>query len=156
MLRRRLKYYLIKFLRLKGAPGKIALGFAVGACVNFFPTFGIGLPFAGLMAGMVTASIPAGLLGDLFFKPLFPLFFYLNLITGYFFWSDRAYNIKRLTKFLIHHKAAAFGAMGKAFFTGAIINSLILGTILYLIVYFIIERYRMQLLKWLLHKSRRN
>lgn len=156
MLRRRLKLNLIKFLRLKGAPGKIALGFALGACVNFYPTFGVGVPFAGLMAGIAMANVPAGLLGDIIFKPLFPFFFYLNLMTGHLFWSGKHGNLSRLWWTLIHRPTLhKLGAMGKVFFTGAVVNSLILGTILYILIYFIVERYRGQILKLLVARNRR-
>lgn len=155
MFKRRLKYNLIKFLRLKGAPVKIALGFAVGAVINFYPTFGFGVPLAGLTAAAFFSSIPAGILGDLIFKPFFPLFFYLNLVTGFWLWSGKTYSIFYIKKILRHHHLAEIGSLGKVFFFGAIINSLILGTILYTFVYFVVERYRLVILKWLVRRNGR-
>lgn len=152
-VRRQVRFTLIKFLRLKGAPRKIALGFAIGACVNFYPTFGIGVPLAGLLAGLAMASIPAGLLGDVAFKPLFPVFFYLNLVTGYIFWP-RGYN--HIHKIRVEHlemKMATFYKLGKVFFAGALLNSLIMGTVLYAIVYFIMRKYRQPLLKMLMRRG---
>lgn len=156
MVRRRLKLNLIKLLRLKGAPGKIALGFALGACVNFYPTFGVGFPFAGLVAGIAMANVPAGLLGDVVFKPLFPFFFYLNLLTGKIFWPARYNNLRHLWKTLVHHPdLSKLETVGKVFFTGALINSLILGAILYLLTFFMVQRYRGQILKLLVSWNRR-
>ena len=155
MYKRRLKYYLIKFLRLRGAPSKLALGFAMGACVNFYPTFGVGIPIAGFTAGIIMASVPAGLIGDILFKPLFPVFFYLNLMTGYFLWPNEARNLNHIQRILKHPKLSNLGDISKVFFTGAVINTLILGTILYILIYFIVERYRVFLLKWLIRKNGR-
>lgn len=155
MIERQVKVNLIKFLRLKGAPGKLALGFAVGACVNFYPTFGFGVPLAGFAAGIVLASVPAGLLGDIIFKPLFPLFFYLDLVTGYFFWGNRTQDLNNLWHALLYPDLATLAVIGKVFLTGAVINSLVLGTILYILIYVIVERYRLPVLKRLVSKNRR-
>ncbi len=155
MLRRRLKFNLIKFLRLKGAPGKLALGFAVGACVNFYPTFGFGVPLAGVVAAVFLANVPAGLLGDIIFKPLFPFFFYMNMVTGYLVWTSRLQDVRHLWRVLLQPKSSTFAEVSKVFFAGAVINSLITGTILYICIYLMVKRYRLRVLKWLVGKNRR-
>lgn len=155
MVKRRLKYNLIKFLRLKGAPAKVALGFAIGACINFYPTFGVGVPLAGLAAAVFFANISAGILGDIVFKPLFPLFFYLNMATGCMVWPKQNIQPINLSETLLKPSLSSLGTLGKVFFIGAVINSLILGTILYLLIYFVVERYRLSMLKWLIRKNRR-
>lgn len=152
-MRRRVRFTLIKFLRLKGAPRKIALGFAIGACVNFYPTFGIGVPLAALFAGLAMASIPAGLLGDVAFKPLFPVFFYLNLVTGYIFWPRGNNDVNKLWVEILNMKMITFIKLGKIFFAGALFNTLILGTVLYAVVYFIMRKYRQRLLKMLMRRG---
>lgn len=156
MFKRRLKYNLIMFLRLKGAPAKLALGFAVGACVNFYPTFGFGVAIAGLMAAVFFANVPAGLLGDIIFKPLFPFFFYLNMLTGYLLWPNQLHQVHHLQQMLLHPKVRALAVLGKVFFAGAIINSLILGTFLYFFIYLMVKRYRLSVLKWLVGRNRRS
>lgn len=155
MLKRRVVYNLIKFLRLKGAPEKLALGFAVGACMNFFPTFGFGIPLAGLAAAAVLANIPSGLLGDIIFKPLFPALFYANLATGYFLWTNRIGDVHHLWKMLLHPTLSNLAIAGKIFITGALINSFAFGLILYILIYLIMKRYRLPILKWLIVKNRR-
>lgn len=152
-MQRRVKFTLIKFLRLKGAPRKIALGFAIGACVNFYPTFGIGLPLAGLLAGLAMSSIPAGLLGDVAFKPLFPVFFYLNLVTGYIFLPGGNNDLDKMWVELMNIRPATFVKLGKIFFTGAIVNSLLLGIVLYSVVYLIMLKYRQPLLRMLVRRG---
>ncbi len=102
------------------------------------------------------ANIPAGLLGDLTFKPLFPVFFYLNMVTGTFLWAGRTDNLHRLWRMFLHPKMSTLAHLGKIFFTGAIVNSLILGIILYIVIYFVVERYRLPILKWFVGRNRRN
>lgn len=155
MFKRQLKYNLIKFLRLKGAPSKLALGFAVGACVNFYPTFGLGIALAGVVAALFFSNVPASLLGDIVCKPLFPFFFYLNMITGSLLWPDKVAKVKHIGRILLHPESSAFAIIGKVFFTGAIVNSLIVGTILYIGLLLVVKRYRVRVLKWLVVKSRR-
>ncbi len=155
VVRRWLKYNLIRFFRLKGSSGKLALGFAVGACINFYPTFGFGVPLAGCAAGIVMANIPAGLLGDIIFKPLFPVFFYLNMVTGDLLLINKGQNADYLWRGLLHSKLSTLAVLGKIFFAGAIVNSLILGTILYICIYFIVKRYRLPILKRLVGKTGR-
>lgn len=146
---------MIRLLRLKGSPSRLALGFAVGACINFFPTFGVGVPLAGLVAALFFTNIPAGLIGDIVFKPLFPFFFYLNLLNGHYILTHKYQKAQIILPALLHPDWTTLAIMGKVFFTGAIVNSLILGTILYIFVYFVVERYRLPLLKWLVTKSGR-
>jgi uncharacterized protein (DUF2062 family) len=156
VLKRQLKYNLIKFLRLQGAPRKLALGFAVGAIVNFYPTFGFGVVLAGLISALFWSNVPAGLLGDVIFKPFFPLFFYLNFKTGSLFWTNHIYKVENFWRNIVHHRIETIAVIGKIFFIGALINSLILGVLIYLVVYFVVKRYRHNVLRWLVARSRRN
>lgn len=142
-------------MRLNGAPSKLALGFAVGATVNFYPTFGFGVPLAGIIAALFFSNVPAGLLGDIVFKPLFPLFFYLNLITGHLVWANRIHRVDHLWRQIIHPRVEMIAEIGKVFFTGALINSLILGAAIYVVVFLVVKRYRHRLLRWLVARNRR-
>lgn len=152
-MRRRVRFALIKFLRLKGAPRKIALGFAIGACVNFYPTFGIGVPLAGILAALAMSSVSAGFLGDVAFKPLFPVFFYLNLVSGYIFCPQGKNDLDKMWLELLDLKVATFIKLGKVFFAGALVNSLLLGGVLYTVVYLIMLKYRRRLLKMLIRRG---
>lgn len=156
MIKRRLRYNLIRFLRLKGTPGKLALGFAVGACINFFPTLGFGVPVAGLAAGIVFANIAAGVLGDVIFKPFFPVFFYLNMLTGSFLWTKQVQEMGHIWDLFLTPGLFTVVDYGWVFLLGALVNSIIFGTILYLFMRFIVERYRLTFLGRLISKNRRN
>ncbi len=148
--RRRLRYYLLRFLRLKDMPGKAALGFAVGACVNLYPAFGISVGVAVFLAGLVRANLVAGLLGNLTVKPLWPVMFYLNLWVGNKLVGHGEANLTQTLGGLLKMEWQAYMLVGKAFFLGAAVNSLVLGTILFLVVYRIFCCYRRQMIRFVL------
>lgn len=148
MWRRRLRFYILKLLRLEGAPAKVALGFALGACVNFYPTFGIALILAGFLAGITSSNVPAALLGDLLFKPLFPVMFYINLVVGDNLVSEKTQNLSLAWSKLLQLQSESFVILGKVFFIGALINTLVLGVILFTIVYKVFKNHRKKLARW--------
>lgn len=80
--KRFLKYYLLKFFRSGQCPEMAAGGFACGVVVNFYPTFGIGLVLALLMAKITKTSLLTTTLGYGLTMPFFPFFFYSNYVVG--------------------------------------------------------------------------
>ncbi|MHB8171141.1 MAG: DUF2062 domain-containing protein [Thermincolia bacterium] len=150
---RRLRYYILRFLRLKGTPRKVALGFAVGSIVNFYPTFGFGVPIAGAVAALVRGNIPAGIVGDILFKPLFPFFFYLDLLVGYKIMGLKADNLTQVAMDLAKLDPQAFLVAGKVFMWGAVINSLLTGLVLFIVVHIIFKSYRRPLIRLMLTKK---
>ena len=143
---RKIKCYLILFFRLKGNNRKIALGYALGASVNFYPTFGFGIPVAGALAAIFRANVAAGLLGDLMFKILWPLFFFFNMRVGRIILGwNKANHYHNFNIYHISHKT--FFVIGKVFLTGALINTVVMAVILYFTVYFIFKKYRLYLLR---------
>lgn len=147
MGRRRVKYFLLRFLRLPGTPGKLALGFALGACVNFFPTFGFGIPVAIFIVGLFRGNIPGGIIGDLLFKPLFPVFFYLDFVVGGYFRGQPVKNIALAVKEMACLRIDAIKILGSTFLIGALINSLVLGTFLFFLVYLIFKSFRRDMIR---------
>ncbi len=143
--RRKLRFNILKFLRLKDMPGRVALGFALGACVNFYPTFGFGVPLAIFIAGLVRGNLAASFLGDVIFKPLFPIMFYFDLVTGSKLIGQGITHIRYVMHGLLKLDWKIYQLVGKAFFLGALLNTLILGTILYIAVYEIFSRYHRQM-----------
>lgn len=148
MWRRRLRFYILKLLRLKGAPTKVAFGFALGACINFYPTFGIALILAGFLGGITRSNVPAALLGDLLFKPLFPAMFYINLVVGDNFVREKTQDLAWAFPKLLLLQSESFFVLGKVFFTGAFINSMVFGAILFSIVYKVFKDHRKRLARW--------
>lgn len=148
-LQRALRFYTLKFLRLRGTPLKVAIGFALGACINFYPTFGVGVVLAGLLAGLFRVSIAAALLGDILFKSLFPVFFYLNLLVGNFVLGRKPHHLGfALKKFLGHVDLSELKYFGTVFFYGALVNTLLLGGVVGFVVYFVFTRHRAALARY--------
>lgn len=149
--RRATRYYLLRFLRLRGAPWKVALGFALGSCINFYPTFGIGVLLAGLLASAFRVSITAAVLGDLIFKTFFPVFFYFNLLVGNFLLGQKPRHIGPTLRRLIHLSITDLEDVSAAFFMGSVVNTLILGGILTAVVYILFTHYRHRLVHFVYH-----
>lgn len=152
--RRAVRYHLLKFLRLRGTPIRVALGFALGACINFYPTFGAGVVVAGLLATALRLNIAAAFLGDLTFKSLFPVFFYFNLLTGDFILGRRSRHLVMLMHKMFafrHINFADWRFFGTSFMLGAIINTLFLGTLLFILVHLLFARYRPSLMRFVYH-----
>ena len=130
-------------------PLRVALGVALGSCVNFFPSLGFGFPLAVAIAFISRTSIAASLVGETVCKPLFPLFYYLNLCIGNLFFSLPApawdmYVIKPMATDL-----AFWSVYARAFMYGAFVNMLILGSVLSGVFYLLLKKYRCRLIQWL-------
>lgn len=147
MWRRRLKLYLLRFLRLKGTPAKLALGFALGSCVNFFPTFGFGLPVAIFLVTIFSGNIPAGIIGDLLFKPLFPMFFYINFVAGGYFGGQPVHNISEAVKEIACLNFNTIMNLGSTFLIGALVNGLLLGFLLFMVIYIVFKSFRKEMIQ---------
>lgn len=150
---RLVRYYLLKFLRLNGSPRQVALGFAMGVCMNFYPTFGFGLAMAAVLAGLLRANIAASLLGDTLFKWLFPVFFYLNYVVGQILIGQADHSSISSTS-MWSWSGQNWAEVSKVFFIGMGINTLILGPILYFLALWMIINYRRKILNLLARKHK--
>ena len=106
---------------------------------------------SGLLAGVLRVNIPAAILGDVLLKSFFPLFFYFNLLVGDFLVGIRPHHIPQLLFKLLnvaHFDFAELRHFGKAFFLGAVVNTLVFGTMLCVIVYIVFSRYKVFLAKY--------
>lgn len=149
---RLVRYYLLKFFRLNGSPRKVALGFSLGVCMNFYPTFGFGLAMAAVLAGLLRANIAASLLGDTLFKIFFPFFFYLNYLVGEMLIGHRFVYSIGVGRW--EHHGHDLIQVSEAFFLGMILNTLIVGTILYFLTHWLILNHRRQILRLFLRKRK--
>lgn len=68
------KAWFKKIVSLNTTPHSIALGFAVGAVVGVFPTFGLGLIIISFVAVAMKCNVPAAVLGAAVGNPLFTPF----------------------------------------------------------------------------------
>lgn len=69
-------------LRLRGDRNVIARGIAIGLAMNFLPTIGLGLPVVYWVAGLGRGHRGAAIISTMIIKPIFPLLYILNYITG--------------------------------------------------------------------------
>ena len=75
--RRTFRYIYLRLIRVGGDPVHVALGFSLGVFLGVFPTFGLGIPMALLLASLFRWNRVAATLGSLVMNP----------ITTPFFWS---------------------------------------------------------------------
>jgi len=137
---------LLTVLKKDDAPLRMAVGFALGSCTNFFPTMGFGLPVALVMAFVSRTSLLAAVVGETVFKPFFPLFYCLDVYTGHIFY--RIPIPLRNVDFIrgIGTDVKLLAGYAKVFLIGSIINTLVLGTILTGVCYVLVSKFRYKLM----------
>lgn len=146
--RRRLKYYLIRIFRLQDSPKDVAGGLAWGTFVHFYPTCGFGALFAVLMARIFRTNMVAATVGWAVTTPLFPLFFYLNILSGEFMLGRQpGLNITAAAVHSLRLRDVIY--LGKAFTMGSIVNSF--GSVFFLwwLGYIALKRYRKDTLNFI-------
>ncbi|MDH3238151.1 MAG: DUF2062 domain-containing protein [Deltaproteobacteria bacterium] len=81
--RRIFRYIYLRLIRVGGDPVHIALGFSLGVFLGVFPTFGIGIPLALLLASALRWNRVSAMLGSLVMNPITtPLFWTLSGTLG--------------------------------------------------------------------------
>lgn len=156
---RRLKYYILRTLRMHNSDHRIALGFAVGFFPCWYPTFGMDLLLAPLFARMVRGNVPSSFLAASTGSVLWPVLFYLNYRIGVFvhlfttfpasFRIEDAFTAPvPETDYLVETSHfGRLGDMGVNFLVGALINSFLSTFILYILMRIILTVYRRPLLQ---------
>jgi uncharacterized protein (DUF2062 family) len=140
--RRRLKYYLLKLIRLKDSPKAVAGGLAWGGFVHFYPVFGVGPLLAVTMAKLSRVNMAAATVGWVVFMPLFPFFFYLNYLIGNLFVRVPAEDLKIVMQSFINFRLEDYLLVGKAFIIGSLLNSLVELVLIWTAGSFFLKRYR--------------
>lgn len=74
--RRTFRYIYLRLVRVGGDPVHVALGFSLGVFLGVFPTFGLGIPLALLLASLFRWNRVAATLGSLVMNPLTTPFFW--------------------------------------------------------------------------------
>lgn len=74
--RRTFRYIYLRLVRVGGDPVHAGLGFALGVFLGVFPTFGLGIPVALLIASVLHWNRAAAVLGSLVMNPLTTPFFW--------------------------------------------------------------------------------
>ncbi|MDQ0254694.1 uncharacterized protein (DUF2062 family) [Evansella vedderi] len=154
---RKLKYLIIRLLRIKDKSHGIARGFTFGFLMNFVPTFGFGPFLSTIGPKLVRGNTVAGFIGGMLFLWAFPFMFYLNIVVGESFMPiDIGEKIEEViieTDEVEAEEVVEVGLkIGKAFIIGMIINIISFGIITYIMIYFIVKNSRKELLKFV-HKK---
>lgn len=144
--KRLIKYYLLRFFRSADSPSLAAGGFACGMVVHFIPTFGFALPIAFLLAKITRTSALASSIACTLTAPLFPIWFYLNVIIGKLVLGNSpSHNLTVNTYAILE----SLNSLSKNFFVGCFINSLLCLSLVWLLGYFFLKRYKNTILNFI-------
>jgi len=143
-VKRIVKYYFLKFFRIKASPEDISLGFAIGFIPNWYPTFGFGPAISIVLAKLFRGNIISAFIGGLSGTFLWPALFYLNYKAGgilIHFFSEVLFTFnEETTRYsFFYHKSTMISIR---FLLGAIFNTVFFGLIIYFVSYFLITKYR--------------
>jgi uncharacterized protein len=156
---RKLKYLCIRLLRIHDKVHSIARGFTIGVLMNFIPSFGFGPFFSTVSPKLVKGNTVAGFIGGVAFIWAFPLFFYCNVIVGE---AILPINLETKIDIIIEEfeegieqpdeVISASLKIGKAFLVGMFVNMVLFGFVVYFLVYYVIKRYRKEVLRFIRKK----
>jgi uncharacterized protein (DUF2062 family) len=148
---RKIKFLLVKLLRIKGNAHSIAMGFTIGLLINFVPSFGIGPILSAALAKLFRGNPVAGFIGGISIIWMFPLLFYLNIVVGEIVFPIETVDIEERLEDTEEVLEVGF-QIGKAFFIGMMINILLFGIIIYLLIYTVVKKYRREVLLFIYKK----
>lgn len=145
--RRRIKYYFIRLLRQKSGSHSVALGFALGFLPNLYPTFGFGPFLSVAIAKVLRGNLISTLLSATLGAWMWPFLFYMNYKVGQWV-TDREVDVTNIVDddLNLDGVASDVGGIGWNFIIGAGINTIVIGTLLYIVSFYIYCRYRDRLL----------
>lgn len=155
-IKRKIKYYIIRLLRLKTDAKDIAFGLTLGFFPNWFPTFGTGPIISVALAKLFKTNILSALIGGISGALLWPILFVINYKTGNYI-LDFSSSITDINEAeieavsLFYYKTKEIGFV---FLSGAIINSIIFSFIIYFTSYVVFKKYRYLTLKLLVRKRK--
>lgn len=151
-IKRRLKYTLLRLFRLKGNPHQVAAGITIGFVPSWFPTFGLGPVLSAALARLIKANTVAAVLSGLVGTLIWPLLFLLNYKVGSLL-LDRRPKIDDIEEVdyieALNHAVDGFENIrsgGYMFLIGAWANILVSSLLIYLLVYFLFQKYRLSFL----------
>lgn len=142
-LYRKLKYAVIRISRARGSVNEIASGAAIGAFFAVFPTFGVGILMVIGLSRIFRFNLIAAVASAIISNPLTSPFFMLlsfkigSLILG----SEIEFDLKNWKHQL--------GEVGLNILIGAIIVSSVVSIIVYFVVKYFMQLYRMKKAKQL-------
>jgi uncharacterized protein (DUF2062 family) len=144
-------FHSIRLFRIRDQNERVARGFSLGMIVNLFPTFGFGVLISGVIAKALGGNGIAGVVGGATLTFFWPLLFYINMRVGGLFTSPgvRIEEISDVTE-----KTVDALKWGNTFMAGAIVNSILLGGVVYLLMRLLHWRIRPFALAFFRHHAR--
>ncbi|MGE5423274.1 MAG: DUF2062 domain-containing protein [Ignavibacteriales bacterium] len=162
-MKNKVRTYLLKLFMKEDAPARLAVGFALGAITNFYPTFGFGLPLTIALAVITRTSIIGSIVGENLFKILYPITLYLSFLVGSLLFplSNQTLNMHSILRMCTSWHGFSrswhiFAPYAKSFFAGALINSVVFGAVLTLVIYVLLVRHRHTILQHLTKREEDN
>lgn len=149
-LKRRTRYYLLRLFRLKAGPHHVALGLTLGFLPNWFPTFGLGPILSAGIAKMAKVNVISAVIGGIIGTPLWPALFLFNYRVGGLFGGtpstvDEIEDVEYIEA--VNDTVGSIQSGSIQFLTGAFINIVISSIIIYLLVYLLFRKYRINILE---------
>ncbi|ANF96425.1 DUF2062 domain-containing protein [Paenibacillus bovis] len=162
---RYLKLNTIRLLRLRKGAHQVAVGFAVGLVPSWYPLLGIGPLLSLGLNRLFKGALPAAIFAASLDSFVWPLTFFMNYHTGHFLvtlWRSASLPSRMPNVRIpdwpedymqpIHH-AHRWRDAGIDFSVGAAVNSLVFGIIIYVVIKWVMLRYREHLLRMLRGKK---
>lgn len=155
---RKLKYYLLKLLRMQNSDHRIAIGFSAGFFPCWYPTFGIDILIAMALSRMVRGNIVAAVIAASIGQLIWPVLFFINykigILISHLFSTPTPVNLRDV----IHNPVpernfsvladyfSKLGDMGLNFLIGSAVNSLLSVVFVYFTFRLLLCHYREPLL----------
>lgn len=154
---------MLQLFKREDAPARLAVGFALGAITNFYPTFGFGLPLSIALAIITRTSIIGSIVGENLLKILYPITLYLSYLVGSLLFPlpNQTLNIDSILHICtswhgFKESWHIFAPYAQAFAVGAIINTFVVGTLFTMVIYLLLVRHRQTILQHLLEREEDN
>lgn len=148
-LKRRFKYYLLRLFRLKAGSHQVAMGLTLGFVPNWFPTFGLGPMLSIGLAKLTGVNMVAAVIGGLMGAPIWPALFFLNYKVGSLvFMKPSKVNDLHDVEYLeaVDDTVAGMNSGGLQYLTGTVLNVLVSSAFIYLSIYMLFKKYRLNIL----------
>lgn len=140
-----LRYVRIEFLKIyhsADSARQIAFGFAFGAFIGIFPTFGLGLLIVTGLGALFKFNIPAAILGSMIGVPwLTPFWIAVSIQAGKWM-TGSSVNIAMLRGGGFEHFLQTTLKFGWDYFIGNVVISVAVSVALYFVVWALVASYR--------------
>jgi uncharacterized protein (DUF2062 family) len=132
-------------MEIPDSPRKIAQGVALGIALDFLPLPLISIPVSFILAKLFRINAVSAVLAVIFFKWAVPVFFYFDFLVGKLLIGETAQGKDVLEGVSFTGPDAWIAwikGLGYPFLLGSVVNSIIVGVIVYFAVKALLDYYR--------------